>query len=205
MKKAKGFTLVEMLVVMVILSIILVIIGQFIVDQSTTLRKQQLIANTQQNLRVAAEVMTRDLEMACYNPSRASSDTFGFRTFRPQNVAFTMDLNGDGKVNPAIDTLPKADEYRGFFLYGDTLRRVRGAVGGSFFKFEDIATGVYYLNFTYFDKDSNVVPPGPPPADGGRIARVRFDIRVRSARPYRDTTHIVRSTSSLVVVRNRAF
>lgn len=202
MTKEKGFTLVEMLVVMVILSIVLVIVGRFIIDQSTTLRKQQLIANTQQNLRVASEIMTRDLEMACLNPRRVLPDTFAFQNFQTNRVEFAMDLNADGHLTPMIDTLEKLDEYRGFFLSGTTLKRVR--TPGNDGRAEDIATGIYYLNFTYFDKDSNVIAPNTPP-DNGRIARVRFEIRAQSATPYRDTTHIIRRTSSLVVVRNRAF
>ena len=204
MKRGKGFTLVEMLVVMVILGIVLVIIGRFIADQSTTLRKQQLIANTQQNLRVAAELMTRDLGMACLNPAGAPSDTFAFRNFQPSRVEFTMDLNQDRRVNAMVDSLPKLDEYRGFFLAGDTLKRIRGTSGGgSLSRSEDVATGIVSLNFTYFDKDSNVVTYGTQ--DNGRIARVLFQVVARSARPYRDTTHIIRRTSSLVVVKNRGY
>jgi prepilin-type N-terminal cleavage/methylation domain-containing protein len=206
MKKEKGFTLVEMLVVMVILSIVLVIIGKFITVQSSTLRKQQMIANTQQNLRVAAEIMTRDLEMACLNPMGVPGDTFAFRVFQPGRTEFTMDLDGDGRVTPKIDTLPRQDEYRGFYLAGDTLRRARVPGGGvPPLASEDIATGIDTLAFTYYDKDSTVVIGA---SYGGRIARVRFLITARSAGPYlvQDTTkHIRRRTSSWVVVRNRGF
>jgi prepilin-type N-terminal cleavage/methylation domain-containing protein len=200
MKRESGFSLVEMLVVMVILSIVLVIVGQFITSQTTILRKQQLIANTQQNLRVAGELITSDLMMACLNPMGAPSDTFAFKVFQPQRCEFTMDLDGNGAYTPRIDSLPKRDEWRGFVLVGDTLKRIR--VPNSLLNAEDIAVGVYALTFTYLDKNGNVVTPGP---DNGRIARVRFQIAVRSTRPYRDTTHIIRRTASLVMVRNRAF
>lgn len=126
MNTKKGFTLVEMVVVMVILSIVLVIVGSFIAEQSTTLRKQQLVANTQQNLRAAGELVTRDLQMACLNPMRVSGDTFAFRVFQANRVEFTMDLDANGQINPRDDALPKRDEYRGFYLNGDALVRIRG-------------------------------------------------------------------------------
>jgi len=205
--KQRGFTLIELLVVMVILSILLVIVGQFIASQTTILRKQQVIANTQQNVRVAGDILTRDIEMACLNPRRITGGTFTFQHFNNNLktagnfIAFTMDLNGDGTPNIITDSLPRLDEYRGFQLRGDTLVRLREPPGG---RTEDIAVGIDSLTFVYWTKDSTVVPESALRDSLWRVARVDFRIVGRSTRPYRGSTYIYRRAASRVVVRNRA-
>jgi prepilin-type N-terminal cleavage/methylation domain-containing protein len=206
--KQRGFTLIELLVVMVILSILLVIVGQFIASQTTILRKQQVIANTQQNVRVAGDILTRDIEMACLNPRRITGSTFTFQHFdnnlktAGNYIGFTMDLDGDGMYDtPPIDSLPRLDEYRGFQLRGDTLVRLREPPGG---RTEDIAVGIDSLTFVYWTKDSTVVPGSALRDSLWRVARVDFRIVGRSTRPYRGSTYIYRRVASRVVVRNRA-
>jgi len=214
MNKMRGYTLIEMLVVMVILSIVMVIVTQFISNQATILRKQQLLTNTQQNLRAAGEAITRDLQMACLNPMgvvAGQPNSFEFKVTSPNAVEFTMDQNGNGIMNGADTTWtqPRRDEYRGFYiqrsadtLHPDTLKRPRDATHTTPAA-EDVAVGIENLTFRYFDKNGLEVFTDA----GGQIARVEFRIEARSAIPYRTRPryYITRVDSTSVMVRNRAF
>lgn len=59
-----GFTLVEMMVSLLITGIMMVFVMRFVVDQMQGYQRQQLITDTQQNLRVAMDEISRDLRMA---------------------------------------------------------------------------------------------------------------------------------------------
>jgi len=201
MRPQRGFSLVEMLVVMVILSIVMVIVGQFIASQTTIMRKQQVMANTQQSVRVSAELITRDLGYACLNPAGAPAPTFAFQRFQDSVVVFTTDLNGNGVLDNVNAGDSRRDELRGFRLRGDTLVRIRQLTPA--LVSEDVATGIDSLRFSYWTRDDVAVPPRAAPPESGRIARVNF--RIVAVSPYRMNQNIIRSTGSMVVVRNRAF
>ena len=66
----KGLSLVELLVALVISSIIIGGIYTLFVSQSKTYSKQEQVVEVQQNIRVAMNIMVRDLQMVGYDDDR---------------------------------------------------------------------------------------------------------------------------------------
>ncbi len=92
----KGFTLVELLVAMaVMMGMMAAAFGLFVV-QDKAYFTQDAIAETQQNARIALDLMSREIRMAGYAPN---GGTFEFKSKLAQSVTFTMDLDRDGIVD----------------------------------------------------------------------------------------------------------
>lgn len=60
----KGFTLVEVMVALLITGILMVIVFRFIFDQMHGYQRETMVADTQQNVRVTMDEITRDIRMA---------------------------------------------------------------------------------------------------------------------------------------------
>ncbi len=108
---AKGFTLVELMIAMVIGIIIMggIVYSYYVQQQTRT--TQQLVVEMQQNARSAIALMRRELRMANYNPrlydgndndgangidDPGESSVKGLLRVSPGSVQFTLDLNADG-------------------------------------------------------------------------------------------------------------
>lgn len=200
MNTHRGMSLVELLVSMVILAIIMVGVTKYVADQTRTVRQQEMLANTQQNVRSAMDVIVRDLRSAQYDTVNSTS-TSPFRTFQtatPTQVVFYTDLNGNGVINQ--DTLQVQNEVKGF--------RFRAVAGtGSIdiirpapINWEAMAGDIQTLNFTYFNflGDSVAVPLT-------QITSVRVRIVAMTPRAWSTTGNIrpTRELQSLVQIRTR--
>lgn len=60
----KGFTLVEVMVALLITGILMVIVFRFVFDQMRGYQRETMVADTQQNVRVVMDEITRDIRMA---------------------------------------------------------------------------------------------------------------------------------------------
>jgi len=199
MNTQRGMSLVELLVSMVILAIIMVGISKYIADQTRTVRQQEMLANTQQNVRSAMDVIVRDLRSAQYDTMNSTS-TSPFRTFgaaAPTQVIFYTDLNGNGVINQ--DPIQVQNEVKGF--------QFRAAGSGSIdisrpppILWEAMAGDIQTLRFTYFNflGDSVAVPLN-------QITAVRVRIVARTPRAWSSTGNIrpTRELQSFVQIRSR--
>ena len=96
-----GFTLVEMLVVMVITGIIGVSIMTLYINSSRTYDAQIQVAEAQQNVRAGIESIVFDLRNAGYNPTAADITGLGFVQAGTNVLQITMDLSDDaGSLEP---------------------------------------------------------------------------------------------------------
>ncbi|WDP88638.1 MAG: prepilin-type N-terminal cleavage/methylation domain-containing protein [Desulfobacter sp.] len=86
----QGFTLIEILVTIAIASIVLLIVVQFFISTNKLNTIQEKVAATQQSLRAAMEIMSRDIRLAGLDPSGTAPDE-GF----VDNGTETMDTDGD--------------------------------------------------------------------------------------------------------------
>jgi len=104
-----GFSLVELLIAMAVGLIILGAMYGLFTIQSKQLGTQDVVAEMQQNARIAMDIVTRDVRMAGYNPSgtltrctgttpTASTTCVGIRTAAANTISFTTDLNGNGSL-----------------------------------------------------------------------------------------------------------
>lgn len=97
MKNEKGFTLTELLVVMVIGAI--VIAGAFgsYVSQQKAYTITESTTFLQQNLRAAMYFIEKDLRMAGFNPRKEND--FGFISVAEDSFSFTKDIGSSDAAN----------------------------------------------------------------------------------------------------------
>jgi prepilin-type N-terminal cleavage/methylation domain-containing protein len=99
---SRGFTLVELLVAMAVMMGMMAAAFSLFVAQDKAYFTQNAIAETQQNTRIALDLISREIRMAGYAPYGGN---FGFTSptvygVTYQSVTFTMDLDRDGIVDP---------------------------------------------------------------------------------------------------------
>jgi type IV pilus assembly protein PilW len=99
----KGLTLVELLVAMAISGIVAGAIYTAFQSQQKSYLVQDQVAEMQQNLRAAMDIMVREIRMAGYDPQ--SSNGFGIIDIQPRDVANNVDvgLTGNGAFEFTAD------------------------------------------------------------------------------------------------------
>jgi type IV pilus assembly protein PilW len=204
--KKEGFTLSELLVVMVISGIVMAgIYSTYYTQQKSYVSHEQLVA-MQQNLRAVTYVMEREIRMAGCDPTQNANAVIA--TANSNTITFTLDITGgesDGVDNDHDGVTDEADEENyGDGDTGDTSENVTYALGdgdgdldndllrnGSVF-----AENIDALNFVYLDGAS---PPNVLDDDGSgnvttsisQIRSVQISVVARTGRKdpqYTDTT-----------------
>lgn len=94
----KGFTLIEILVVLAISGIVLGAIYQTYHSQQKSYIVQEEIAKMQQNLRAAMFMITSELRMAGFDPSGSTSAGIVPGQWTATSLQFTKDVNSDGTI-----------------------------------------------------------------------------------------------------------
>lgn len=164
MKKSSqaGFTLIELLITMVIGLLVLGAVSGLFNIQQHYLANQEQIAEMQQNVRMAMDIISRELRMAGYNPtgtllkcSGTSTATTtacaGIVSAQNTSIGFTADLNGNGAIT--ADTANSNENIHYALQSIDGLKvLVRTANGAMQPLVENITT----LSFTYYDDSGNV-------------------------------------------------
>lgn len=105
---ATGFSLVELLIAMAVGLVILGAMYGLFTIQNKQLSNQDVIAEMQQNARMAMDIISRELRMAGYNPSgiltRCTGTTttaatcVGIKNAGANTISFTVDINGNGSL-----------------------------------------------------------------------------------------------------------
>ncbi len=90
----KGFSLIELMVVMAISSIVMAGIYMFYQSNLRSHITQQALVDMQQDMRAAMYMMTREIRVAGYDPTRSTAATFTIASIA--EVQFQLDDNGDG-------------------------------------------------------------------------------------------------------------
>jgi type IV pilus assembly protein PilW len=90
----KGFSLIELMVAMAITSIVMAGIYMFYQSNLRSHITQQALVDMQQDMRAAMYMMTREIRVAGYDPTRSTAATFTIASIA--EVQFQLDDNGDG-------------------------------------------------------------------------------------------------------------
>jgi type IV pilus assembly protein PilW len=210
--KSKGFTLVELMVTVAISGFIIAAIYSAYISQQRTYLAQEQVAEMQQNIRAAIDMMAREIRMAGYDPTQSAGA--GITAALAGQISFTLDNNdddtidnnGNGKddepdgdtgdpgevVDFGFSTVAGSDANRDGIP--DTvingvpeslsLGRQTGGAGG----YQPIAENIQAIEFRFLDKD-NVV--AALPAD---IRAVQISILARAEREDRDFTNTMTYT-----------
>jgi len=107
-----GFTLVELMIALAMSGIIVAAVyGAYIIQHKTYYTQGQVV-DMQQNIRAVLEVMSGEIRMAGFDPTGTAKAKITTATV--SQLAFTLDLNENGRVTPADSTNPNENITYGF-------------------------------------------------------------------------------------------
>lgn len=104
---APGFTIIELLIAMAVGLIVLGALCSTFIIQDRTYDVQEQISEMVQSARGAIDMMTRDIQMAGYNPTGA---TFDGVTYSTSQLQIQSDLNGDGDTGDTDENIVYAHD-----------------------------------------------------------------------------------------------
>jgi prepilin-type N-terminal cleavage/methylation domain-containing protein len=194
-----GFTLVELLAVILLAALLLAAFTAFYLSEQRSLRHHQIEVETSQNLRVALDQMVRDIRVAGLNVSKATIASFPFVTADATVIRFKLDADGDGTV-----TSSSADENKGYQIAGTTIEKYDAAAGS--FSGNVLADYIDLTGapcggtmFTYRDCNGNALA-APVASPGINIASV--DVCVTAVRPVIGGIPVKRTETESIRLRN---
>ncbi len=198
----KGFTLVELMMVMLIVGLIMSGVFTVYRSQQRSQTAQEAVADLQQNLRAAVVMMSQDIREAGCDPLGLSGA--GIVVATPGVLQFTRDIGGD-PVNPnqangnVFD--PNENVTYGFSIADDANRngiadwpagvdwanpRPLGRDTGA--GFQPIAENIAAIEFSYLMDDGTPPTTTPSAAQLAHIVRVQVSVLARAGRADPDYT-----------------
>lgn len=110
---SNGFTLLELMVAIAIVSIVVAGIVEAHHRQTRSKVEQDITAEVQQNVRAAMMIMADDIRMAGFDPNESSDAAFGITDITDQNGFSQIELGYDEDEEGDAD----ADETVSYFIY----------------------------------------------------------------------------------------
>jgi len=195
----KGFTAVELLVSLAILSMTLGSIYSLYMSFIRTCTKEGVKINVQQGVRSSLDMMIRDIRLAGLDPT--GTDDFGMVAVTPQRIQFTADRDMDGELDDAdaTDGLNDPDmefmayEYDGSSIVRMSLYKADGSLEVS----DTMVENVTDLSFAYFNSDDDTTSV----LEDIRTVEIRMTIQ----KPSGQDGQVSRTLVKRVECRNLAF
>jgi type IV pilus assembly protein PilW len=189
----EGYTLVELLVALVLTVMVLGGIFQLYISQSKSYNVQNQVAEMQQNVRIAMDVIARSIRSAGYDPRDQGFFGFTNTTYRLTNDAaliineqangqdtlfITMNANGD----TALDDLDAEKVGYQISATGNLQIQVEHPTEA----WRDLAENITTLTITYTFDDGNTYTPdmtnGPTVDDISNIRMVKVTIMGKTSK-----------------------
>jgi type IV pilus assembly protein PilW len=169
MGKKNGFTLIELMAGILISAIILAGLYSVLFSQQKAFSAQEQVAEMNQNIRAALDLMTREIRLAGYKTSTSTFD--GIATATSESIRILADLNQDG------DTADDNEDVSYTYNAG-ALQICRNGVG------LPVADNITNLSLQYTLKDGTVTSA---PANLADIRKVNISITARTSHPDQGT------------------
>ena len=190
-----GFTLVELVITMVISGLIMTAVYSVYIAQQRVATAQEQVTVMQQNGRSSIAILSPDLRMAGFDPTRdakagfVASGTFSNGEGETESVAstvtqiaFTTDLDEDGSIDEKVEDINgdgnkdiSEMEQVAYRLNGTDLQRYSTTTG--VIEWQTIAENIEAIEFSYLDKDGNVT------VDFDEVRAVDVSILAKAAYP----------------------
>ena len=171
LRNSSGFSLVEILIALLLAGSVSAAIYNVYISQNKSYAVQEQVAEMHQNLRAAMFMMTKEIRMAGYDPSREANA--GIATGAGNTIQFTMDIVGDG----AIVVGDSEDiTYVHYDSDGDGNKDALGRNPGGGIQL--LAENIDAINFVYLDANGNTLPT--PVANPESIRTVQITLVARA-------------------------
>ena len=198
----RGFTLVEMVMVLAISTIVLAAMYSVFTIANKNFTTQNAAANVQQNLRSAIGLMARDIRVAGLDPT--GSDNFGITYASQTKIRFTMDSidSGSGDFNGIVDEA-NFEEITYGFQGNQVMQTLYETVTSSTADAAALISNIIEVKFKYYDSANNDLGD-PVPAD--QLENIRnVEILVTHEEPAGREGMVSRTLTRRVECRNLAF
>jgi type IV pilus assembly protein PilW len=166
-KKTAGFTLLELLVSMAIGLVVIAAVAGTFTAQTRQNSAEEQIAQMQQNVRGALDLMLREIQMAGYKPAGGTFN--GIQTSTSTTLRIKLDLDSTG-----VETDGTTDDITYTFDSSSGLITRTLNNGGSSATLADNITG-----FTFAYSDAN----GASTTTNTSVRRITINITARTAKP----------------------
>jgi prepilin-type N-terminal cleavage/methylation domain-containing protein len=188
----KGFTLIELSVVIAILSIVLAAAYTVFASTNRSATTNEVIAEVMQNLRISVGFMEQDIRMAGLD--RFDSTNAGIEAATATNLRFTADRNMDGVLNDNLERIT--------YFYDTANNRLRQCLWeGSLNDWQTVAENVTNFQFSYLDADDNLL--AFPIADLSQISAVVVSMSIEQ--PAGRSGPVNRTINKRILCRNLTF
>ncbi len=145
-----GFTLVELLIVIAVVSFLLTLAVGGFENLIRRLTQENVKAGTQQSARFGVDLMVQDIQLAGLNPYGAAGG--GIQAASATSIQVAADTNYDGDFSDPFETVRYA-------LNGSRVEQTNHL--GT----ETLVDNVSVFRFTYFDRNGALLPDPPPLSD----------------------------------------
>ena len=206
LKSNNGLSLVELLMAMAASLIILAAVYSVFTITRKNFTTQNVTASTQQNLRAAIGLMTRDIRVTGLDP--AGSGSFGFRYASRTKIRFTLDSvdTGTGEFNGTVDETNF--EQITYEFQGDQIMQTLYEDTGSQ-NAASLISNIIVAQFSYFDAANNdLIDAGltPPRVPTDQLEDIRtVEILMTIQEPAGRDEPVRRTLTRRVECRNMAF
>jgi type IV pilus assembly protein PilW len=199
-KDKKGFTLLELMISLAIMSVALTSIYGLYMSYVQVYTNEGVTSRVQQNVRSGINMMVRDIRMAGLDPTGAG--IFGIIEASPQSIRFTADRNMDGDIDDPdlMDGLSESNLEQIAFSYEEGASLLEMILYNSDDSVEirdTMLDNVSNLNFTYLDAADAVT------ADLNEIRTVIITLTVQ--RPAGRGDPVSRTLTKRIQCRNLDF
>ena len=197
----KGFTIVELMVALALTIIVTSVMYSLYKVQSQSTTVQSHVAEMQQNLRAASDILTREIRMAGFDPQ--GTNQYGIDTATATRFVYTADICENGGVpggcaeveqftvelyNTDNNVVCNDPVHADFDVC--SIRRTNGGAA--------VAENIERLEFCYFE--NNNANCSVNPGNVNDITAVRLSILIRSSREDSRYSHPVRADRSNIYV-----
>jgi type IV pilus assembly protein PilW len=202
----KGFSLVELLMYMMIFGIASTAMYTLFISNSKSHSSQENTMEMTQDLRGAADLLTREIRMAGFDPTEVGGVGFVSNTTdeydtNSDSIHFTMDYDEDG-------ALTGTNENINYYLYtADGIQKLGRRTGGTGNP-NPVAEYVTALSFVYYNSGGTQITPGGgnPAFTAMNLANIRsVQISITTETPNPDAItgqKKTRTMTSRVRIRN---
>ena len=175
-KHGSGFTLIELLVSLTISLVVLAAVAKTFTVQSRQNSAEEQMAQMQQNVRAALDLMVREIQMAKYDPAGTAfpAGTYGV-TYSASQLEVKSDVaDGNGTVSTATGSVE--DIIYAFDSTNLNITRKLGTGGTA----DTLADNITNFTFAYYDANGAAVTSA---ANSASIRKITITITARTAKP----------------------